>query len=149
MGDAQQRITAAEAALRALEPDEGTWPTGDQVDAIIGAALAVPSEAVRFADMVVASLDDPDDGPGDGTYTYETKRVLAEGYMVSGNGPTAYVWFVFTDPTQTGEPPEIDHAYLEYSNGSGIETVAFAQYPAERLLKALRADGAARDRHGR
>ena len=36
----EQQIQAVEDALRALDPDEGTWPTGEQIEAI--AAVLVP-----------------------------------------------------------------------------------------------------------
>lgn len=36
-----RQVAAAEAALREQDPDEGNWPTGDQVESIIAAALAV------------------------------------------------------------------------------------------------------------
>lgn len=40
------RIEAAEQALAALDPDQGNWPTGEQVEAIIEAALNVPAPAL-------------------------------------------------------------------------------------------------------
>ena len=32
------RVQRAEAALRDLDPDEGTWPTGEQIEAILESA---------------------------------------------------------------------------------------------------------------
>lgn len=40
-----EQILAAERALAEVDPDMDSWPTGEQVEAIIDAALAVARHA--------------------------------------------------------------------------------------------------------
>ena len=53
------QIKAAEAALAHLDPDEGTWPTGEQVETIIAATTATAdtvadTNLARYLDIIAA-----------------------------------------------------------------------------------------------
>lgn len=70
---------------------------------------------------------------GDGSMVYDHSKRRAETFMVSGNGPSGWVWFIFT------EEGEIDHAYMQYSDGhTALLPIPF--HLEQRLLDALRLD---------
>lgn len=99
--------------------------------------MSQTEQTTRAAERFVATLlvalelpEDDDDGIHDG-YTYAHERKRTEGFMLAGNGPTAYAWFVFTDDG------EIDHAYLEYYD-SAYDVAPIPVPYQEDLLIALR-----------
>lgn len=74
---------------------------------------------------------DGDIGNGSMVYVYAKHR--AEKFMVAGSGPSAWVWFLFTDEG------DIDHAYLEYADGH-LALLPIPIHLRDRLLQALRTD---------
>lgn len=70
---------------------------------------------------------------GNGTRVYDHDNHRAEKFFVAGNGPSAWVWFIF------GEGGSIDHAYMEYSDGhEALLPIPF--HLREKLLEVLRED---------
>lgn len=69
---------------------------------------------------------------GNGSRVYDFGKYTTETFMVSGNGPTAWVWFVFGDLG-------IKHAYIEYDDGH-IALLRIPFHLEVRLLNALRED---------
>lgn len=55
-----------------------------------------------------------------------------EQYMIAGNGPTAYVCFVFD------EDGDLDHAYLHYASSGDSAVVLLGQFDGEDLHKQMR-----------
>lgn len=70
---------------------------------------------------------------GNGTEVYDHAKHRAEKFMISGNGPSAWVWFLF------GDGADIDHAYLKYSDGR-LALLPIPPHLRDPLLKALRTD---------
>lgn len=70
---------------------------------------------------------------GSGTMVYETNTHKAEKFMVGGGGPSGWVWFIF------GDEGDIDHAYLEYSDGH-LALLPIPFHLRDMLLEALRID---------
>lgn len=108
-------------------------------------AFADPqAEADNYLRGLIHQIDTSDpEAIGDGTGTYDDGVGKAERYMVCGNGPTAYLYFIFDDDG------DIDHAYLEFSTGDGRTVhslVSSHKYSA--LLIACRADANERKKHG-
>jgi hypothetical protein len=74
----------------------------------------------------------------DGTYTYDDSTGSAEKFMVSGNGPTAYVVFVeFAIDDVTG--------YLEYADSDGTTITYIPDILVKSLRDSLRADAKGRN----
>jgi hypothetical protein len=74
-----------------------------------------------------------DEEIGNGTAVFDHNTHRAEKFFVAGNGPSAWVWFVFTDDRA------IDHAYMEYSDGH-LALLPIPFHLQDRLLAALRED---------
>jgi hypothetical protein len=94
-------------------------------------------DAQQFLEGVVRSVG-TEEMPGDGSYTYDDSTGRAEKFMVSGNGPTAYVVFVeFARDDVTG--------YLEYADSSGTTITHIPDVFVKDLRDALRVDAKARN----
>lgn len=74
-----------------------------------------------------------DDEIGNGTRVFDNNHHRTEKFMVAGNGPSAWVWFVF------GDGGGIDHAYMEYSDGH-LALLPIPFHLQDILLNALRID---------
>lgn len=99
------------------------------------------TSAELFLDDILIDMssdDHNDNKPGDGAYTYDDSTGRAEKFMVSGNGPTAYVVFVeFARDDVTG--------YLEYADSSGTTITYIPDVLVKDLRDVLRVDAKARN----
>lgn len=66
------------------------------------------------------------------TDAYDKQNFIHQQYMISGGGPSAYVHFVIRIDGQ------VDHAYLEYVEGSGRAIVGFSHTEAAQLYQAMK-----------
>lgn len=72
---------------------------------------------------------------GDGTRVYDHGKHRAEKFLISGGGPSGWVWFIF------GDEGDIRCAYMEYSDGH-LALLPIPFHLRESLLEALRTDAA-------
>lgn len=103
--------------------------------------MATQEEADRYRDLVLGDLSTPKDGI-DESYVYTHERGHWERFMLAGNGPTVYAYFVFR-AREAREPEEVDHAYVEYCDFDGSKLAAVPQGRVNDLLEALRASARA------
>lgn len=107
---------------------------------ILSSHLAKEKLRTNAENFLAGILRDQADGEisNDGTYTYADDKGHAEKYMVSGNGPTAYVVFVeFATDDVTG--------YLEYADWDGTTITYIPDVLVKNLRRDLRADAKARN----
>lgn len=62
---------------------------------------------------------------------YAHEEVRAESFMLAGNGPSVWVWFVYDS---TGD---FDHVYIEYADSEGTAIAMIPRHLWTRLRIAL------------
>lgn len=103
------------------------------------AAERTRDEARRYVRELVRDVDTPGNIPGDGSYTYDTRRARSVGFMLAGGGPTVYAWF-------TVEGATVLHALLEHSDDRGGSVfVEIPDHRAQAVYRALMVDARARE----
>jgi hypothetical protein len=103
-------------------------------------------KATRYLNAVLEDVDNIDaDEPEIGNgYVYAHEIGKWERFMLAGNGPTVYAYFLFD------EEGDVDHAYIEYCESTGNALAVVPSHRTDELLSALRYDVATGiERHGR
>lgn len=90
--------------------------------------MSTQQDADKEAELLLQNLDV---GEIDEGYHYAHTDNRAESFMIAGNGPSAWVWFVFDTEGAW------DHAYIEYVDSEDRAFVEIPHHKIERLYNAL------------
>lgn len=92
----------------------------------------VRDNAIGF---VLSVLEDFDNGDVNDEYHYGKSNYRSVAYTLAGGGPGAQLFFVID------HEGELDHAYIDYVESSGQQTVRIPDWYAEQLARVLQVPG--------
>jgi hypothetical protein len=94
--------------------------------------VKIEERATNYAQLTYDSVMASDDIRGE---VYSREGGGVESFMVAGNGPTAYVVFVFKE---NEEERDLDYAFMHFSNGGESAVHLYSQWHAEDLYEAMK-----------